>query len=58
MTDHGEVTELLHAYAGGDREAFDRLVPMVYDFVALPAIIFAAPTGVLLSIPPSCTRLT
>ena len=31
MTDHGEVTELLHAYAGGDRDAFDRLVPMVYD---------------------------
>jgi RNA polymerase sigma factor (TIGR02999 family) len=27
----GEVTELLHAYAGGDREAFDRLVPLVYD---------------------------
>ena len=31
MTDHGEVTELLHAYAGGDRDAFDRLVPMVDD---------------------------
>ena len=31
MTDHGEVTALLHAYAGGDRDAFDRLVPMVYD---------------------------
>lgn len=31
MTDPGEVTQLLHAYAGGDRDAFDRLVPMVYD---------------------------
>jgi RNA polymerase sigma factor (TIGR02999 family) len=31
MTEHGEITQLLHAYAGGDREAFDRLVPMVYD---------------------------
>ena len=31
MTDHGKVTELLRAYAGGDRDAFDRLVPMVYD---------------------------
>jgi RNA polymerase sigma factor (TIGR02999 family) len=31
MTDQGEVTQLLHAYAGGDRDAFDRLVPMVYD---------------------------
>lgn len=27
----GEVTGLLQAYAGGDREAFDRLVPLVYD---------------------------
>lgn len=31
MTDQGEITQLLHAYAGGDRDAFDRLVPMVYD---------------------------
>lgn len=31
MTSQGEITELLHAYAGGDRDAFDRLVPMVYD---------------------------
>lgn len=31
MTEPGEVTQLLHAYAGGDRDAFDRLVPMVYD---------------------------
>jgi RNA polymerase sigma factor (TIGR02999 family) len=27
----GDVTELLLAYRQGDREAFDRLVPMVYD---------------------------
>jgi RNA polymerase sigma factor (TIGR02999 family) len=27
----GEVTDLLQAYAGGDRDAFDRLVPLVYD---------------------------
>ena len=31
MTEPGEITQLLHAYAGGDREAFDQLVPMVYD---------------------------
>ena len=31
MTDQGEITQLLHAYAGGDRDAFDQLVPMVYD---------------------------
>ena len=31
MTDHGEVTELLHAYAGGDRGAFERVVTMVYN---------------------------
>jgi len=31
MTEQGEITQLLHAYAGGDRDAFDRLVPMVYD---------------------------
>ena len=31
MSDHGEITQLLHAYAGGDRDAFDQLVPMVYD---------------------------
>ena len=28
---HGEVTRLLHAAVGGDREALDRLVPLVYD---------------------------
>ena len=27
----GEITELLHAYGRGDRGAFDRLVPLVYD---------------------------
>lgn len=27
----GEVTDLLQAYARGDRDAFDRLVPLVYD---------------------------
>jgi len=27
----GEVTQLLRAYDGGDRSAFDRLVPIVYD---------------------------
>jgi RNA polymerase sigma factor (TIGR02999 family) len=31
MPGPGEVTQLLHAYAGGDRGAFDQLVPMVYD---------------------------
>jgi RNA polymerase sigma factor (TIGR02999 family) len=28
--DPGEITRLLHAHHHGDREAFDRLVPMVY----------------------------
>jgi RNA polymerase sigma factor (TIGR02999 family) len=27
----GEITQLLHAYAEGDRGAFDQLVPMVYN---------------------------
>jgi RNA polymerase sigma factor (TIGR02999 family) len=27
----GEITQLLHAYAVGDRGAFDQLVPMVYN---------------------------
>lgn len=31
MAEPGEITQLLQAYAGGDREAFDQLVPMVYD---------------------------
>lgn len=31
MSEPGEITKLLHAYAGGDREAFDELVPMVYQ---------------------------
>jgi RNA polymerase sigma factor (TIGR02999 family) len=31
MSEKGEITRLLHAYAGGDREAFDELVPMIYD---------------------------
>lgn len=31
MMDVGGVTELLLAYRGGDREAFDRLVPLLYD---------------------------
>jgi RNA polymerase sigma factor (TIGR02999 family) len=33
MTDppHGEVTQLLAAWRGGDRTALDRLVPLVYD---------------------------
>lgn len=31
MSEPGEVTLLLQAYAGGDRDAFDRLVPLVYD---------------------------
>ena len=31
MSDPGEITQLLHAYAGGDRGAFDQLVPMVYE---------------------------
>ncbi len=59
MPDHGEVTELLHAYAGGDRDAFDRLVPWcTTSFVALPETIVVAPTGVPLSIRPDfeCNR--
>jgi RNA polymerase sigma factor (TIGR02999 family) len=31
MTGSGSVTELLIAYRDGDREAFDRLVPLLYD---------------------------
>lgn len=31
MTAPGEVTRLLRAYEAGDRQAFDRLVPIVYD---------------------------
>ncbi|HSF18582.1 MAG TPA: ECF-type sigma factor [Vicinamibacteria bacterium] len=30
MTEPGDITRLLHAYADGDRKAFDELVPMVY----------------------------
>ena len=31
MPERGDVTELLLAFRGGDRGAFDRLVPLVYD---------------------------
>ncbi len=31
MSEKGEITRLLHAYAGGDRAAFDELVPLIYD---------------------------
>jgi RNA polymerase sigma factor (TIGR02999 family) len=31
VSDRGDVTQLLQAYREGDREAFDRLVPLVYD---------------------------
>ncbi len=31
MVDSTSVTELLLAYRGGDREAFDRMVPLLYD---------------------------
>lgn len=31
MHEKGEITRLLHAYAGGDRAAFDELVPLIYD---------------------------
>ena len=31
MSERGDVTVLLHAFCDGDREAFDRLVPLVYD---------------------------
>ncbi len=31
MAGKGEVTELLHAFRAGDRKAFDRLVPLVYE---------------------------
>jgi RNA polymerase sigma factor (TIGR02999 family) len=27
----GPITELIRAYEGGDRDAFDRVVPLVYD---------------------------
>jgi RNA polymerase sigma-70 factor, ECF subfamily len=30
-SDAGEITRLLHAHCQGDRDAFDRLVPLVYD---------------------------
>lgn len=31
MPESGQVTELLRAYESGDKAAFDRLVPLVYD---------------------------
>ena len=31
MAESSEITELLRAYESGDRAAFDRLVPLVYD---------------------------
>lgn len=31
MTSPNDVTQLLHAYRDGDREAFNRLVPLMYD---------------------------
>lgn len=31
MTDQGEITRLLMAYAGGERAALDGLLPLVYD---------------------------
>jgi RNA polymerase sigma factor (TIGR02999 family) len=31
MNEKGEITRLLHAYAGGDRAAFDELVPLIYE---------------------------
>ncbi len=31
MAETDSITELLRAYAGGDRDAFDELVPLVYD---------------------------
>ena len=31
MTDPGQVTRLLRAYGDGDREALDRLFPLVYE---------------------------
>jgi RNA polymerase sigma factor (TIGR02999 family) len=31
MTSPNDVTQLLHAYRDGDREAFNRLVPLIYD---------------------------
>lgn len=30
MENRGQVTQLLHAYAGGDRDALDRLLPLLY----------------------------
>lgn len=31
MAGSGDVTQLLHAFRDGDRAAFDRLIPLVYD---------------------------
>jgi RNA polymerase sigma factor (TIGR02999 family) len=31
MSTSGDITELLHAHAAGDRDALDRLLPQVYD---------------------------
>jgi RNA polymerase sigma factor (TIGR02999 family) len=31
MAEKGDITLLLQAYAGGDRAAFDELVPLIYD---------------------------
>ena len=31
VTETGDITRLLRAHGEGDREAFDRLVPLVYD---------------------------
>lgn len=31
MLSQADVTQLLHAYGAGDREAFDRLMPIVYE---------------------------
>jgi RNA polymerase sigma factor (TIGR02999 family) len=31
MAEKGDITLLLQAYAGGDRAAFDQLVPLIYD---------------------------
>jgi len=37
MAETDSITELQRAYAGGDRDAFDELVPLVYDELRLIA---------------------
>lgn len=40
-----DVTELLNAWSQGDREALDRLMPLVYDELRKLAVITCNPNG-------------